>query len=132
MSDRIDREIEDIIRKLDDVQPGRGRPRGRGMSQPFASAQAWLMRSLARVSLRRVMTWALFAVIVAFSARGVPGATWVMLGGLIVFVTAYLLSRGMTTSRPPSQKSWRGQPIDLSGPGWAERIRDALKGRKRR
>jgi hypothetical protein len=53
-----------------------------------------------------------------------------MIGALIVLVTAFLMSR-LGGSRPTTQKRWRGEPIDLSGPSWPDRIKAWLKGRRR-
>jgi hypothetical protein len=92
-------------------------------------------RWLARISLRKVMMWALFVVIVAFFMRGIPGAYWLLIGALVVFGTAFILStRGGGTAAGRYEKRWRGQPIDLSGhpgPSWPNRIKAFLKGKKR-
>ena len=130
MSDRIEREIDEILRKLDGVVPGKVRRPARRVGQPFSAAQGWLVHSLAGISLRQVMMWSLFTVIVTFFLRGIPGASWVMIGALIVFATAFLLSR-VGGSKPQSQVRWRGQPLDLSGPTWPNRIKAWIKGRKR-
>lgn len=129
MADRIEREIEELLRKLDDFVPERTRPPVRRAGRSFSAARGWLLRSLARISLKRVAMWALIVVVVAFFFRGLPGATWLMVGGLIVFATAYLLSR--RGGGPRVEKRWRGQPLDLSGPGWPDRVKAWLKGRRR-
>ena len=130
MADRIKREIEEILRKIDNFVPERARRRARRVSQPFAAAQGWMTHRLARISLNQVMMWALITVVATFFFRGIPGAGWIMIAALIVFATAYLLSRrgGRT---PMTQKRWRGEPIDLSAPSWPERLKAWLKGRKR-
>jgi len=70
-------------------------------------------------------------VIVAFIAsRSIPAAFWLLVGALIVFVVAFLLSTGGATTSYP-EKRWRGQPLDLSGPSWPDRVKAWLKGRKR-
>ena len=132
MADRIEREIEEILRKLDNFVPEAARRPARRAGQPFAAAQSWLMHKLARISLNQVMMWSLFAFIVAFFARGVPWAGWVMIGTLIVFATAFILSRmGAGSARSQPDKMWRGQPMDLSGPRWPDRVKAWLKARKR-
>ena len=131
MADRIEREIEEILRKIDNFVPDRARRPARRVGQPFAAAQSWVAHSLAKISLRTVMMWALFAVIVTFFFRGIPGATWIMIGSLIVFATAFLLSRAGGRTSPANQKLWRGQPLDLSGPSFADRLKAWIKGRKR-
>jgi hypothetical protein len=130
MADRIEREIEEILKKIDNF-PDRsksGRPPPR--RQPPKGGGV-LQRWLARVSLRKVMMWALFAVIVAFFMRGIPGAYWLLIGALVVFVTAFILSTRGGPAAGQYEKRWRGQPIDLSGPSWPDRIKAFLKGKKR-
>ena len=131
MADRIEREIEEILRKLDNFVPDRARQPARRVRQPFVAAQSWLAHRLARISLNQVMMWALLTVLVTFFLRGIPGAGWIMIGALIVFGTAFLLSR-RGSARPATQKRWRGEAIDLSGPGWPDRLKAWLKGKGRR
>ncbi len=131
MPDRIEREIEEILKKIehfpDRSKSGRRPPRRAGA--PGGSA---IQRWLARVSLRKVMMWALFAVLVAFVMRGIPGAYWILIGSLVVFVTAFILStRSGPSGSGTAQKRWRGQPLDLSGPSWPDRIKAFIKGKKR-
>ena len=76
--------------------------------------------------------WALFAVIVAFLLRGIPGAYWLLIGALVVFVTAFILStRGGPSAAQVSEKRWRGQPLQPLRTKLARRIKAFLKGRKR-
>jgi hypothetical protein len=134
MADRIEREIEEILRKIDNFVPERARGPARKVGQPFAAAQRWLAHSLAKISLNQVMMWALIVFLVTAllpGIRTIPGAGWIMIGSLIVFVTAFLLSRrggGARAAGP--QKRWRGQPMDLSGPSWPDRLKAWIKGRK--
>jgi hypothetical protein len=132
MADRIEREIEEILKKIDNFVPERARRPARKVGQPFAAAQGWIAHSLARISLRQVMMWSLILVVVTFFLRGIPGSSWIMIASLIVFGTAFLLSRLGGTAAPRTNKRWRGQPMDLSGPGWPDRIKAWVKGRKRR
>jgi hypothetical protein len=130
MADRIEREIEEILKKIENF-PERSKG-ARPPRRPAASGGGTLQRWLARISLRKVMMWALFSVLVAFVMRGVPGAYWLLVGALVVFVTAFILStRGGPTGSQAPEKRWRGQPLDLSAPSWPNRIKAFLKGRKR-
>ncbi len=129
MADRIEREIEEILKKIEhfpDRKSGRPPPRRQG-----SSGGGVVQRWLARVSLRKVMMWALFAVIVAFFLRGIPGAYWILIGALVIFTTAFILSTRGGPTGGQYEKRWRGQPINLSGPNWPERIKAFLKGKKR-
>jgi uncharacterized membrane protein YfcA len=131
MADRIEREIEEILKKIENF-PERGKGAPRPPRRPSSPGGTTAHRWLARVSLRKVMMWALFAVIVAFLGRSIPGAYWLMIGALIVFVTAFILStRGGPSVAQAPEKRWRGQPLDLRRPGWPDRIKAFLKGRKR-
>jgi hypothetical protein len=84
--------------------------------------------------MNQVMMWALITFIICFFFRAIPGATWIMLGSLFVFGTAFFLSKVSRRTAGPSgpEKRWRGQPIDLSGPSWPNRVKAWIKGRKRR
>ena len=131
MADRIEREIEEILKKLDGVTPAGAKRQARRVGQPFSAAHTWVAHRLARISMKQVMMWSLFAFLVAFFVRAIPGATWVMIGSLIVFAIAYVLSRG-SSAKPQETKRWRGQPLDLSGPTWPNRIKAWIKGNGRR
>jgi len=130
MADRIEREIEEILKKIEnfpDRKSGRPPPPRRQGPSGGGVIQRWL----SRISLRKVMMWALFAVIVAFFMRGVPGAYWILIGALVVFATAFILSTRGGPATNQYEKRWRGQPLDLSGPSWPDRIKAFLKGKKR-
>ena len=131
MADRIEREIEEILRKLDNFVPERARRPARRVGQPFVAAQGWFAHRIARISLNQVMMWALIVFIVTFFLRAAPGFSWIMIGSLIVFATAFLLSKTGGRRTAETQKRWRGQALDLSGPGWPDRLKAWLKGRKR-
>jgi VIT1/CCC1 family predicted Fe2+/Mn2+ transporter len=133
MADRIEREIEEILKKIDNFVPDKAAARRpvRKVSQPLNAAQGWVARRLAAISLNQVMGWSLLLVLATFFLREVPGVTWVMIGGLIVFVTAFVLSL-LGGGRPQTtEKRWRGEPIDLSGPGWPDRLKAWIKSRKK-
>jgi lysylphosphatidylglycerol synthetase-like protein (DUF2156 family) len=100
------------------------------VGQPFVAAQGWLAHRIARISLNQVMMWALIVFIVTFFLRAAPGFSWIMIGSLIVFATAFVLSRTGGRRAAESQKRWRGQPMNLSGPSWPNRLKAWLKGRK--
>ena len=144
MADRIEREIEEILKKIDDLPEkprsirkrpvDRSAPAYENPSRQAAPRGGGSGGSLSRVSLNQVMGWSLIAVLVAFFLP-IPGSGWVILAALLVFGVAFLLSRmggvGGGGSRGV-EKRWRGEPIDLRGPSFAERMRDWIKGRRRR
>ena len=134
MADRFEREIDEILRKIDDFIPdGRRRPQQRKVNRPMTGAQAWLGRTLSSISLGHVMLWSLLIFLGAFFLRAIPGAGWLMIGALVVFATALVLqimTPGAHRSAP--DKRWRGQPIDYSTDSWPNRIKAWIKkGRKK-
>jgi len=128
MADRIEREIEEILRKIDDL-PERRRAKAVRKAPPAGSSS---MRILSRINMRKVMMWSLFAILVgALVLRAVPGGYFLLIGAIIVFVTAFILStRGGPTTNAP-EKRWRGQPLDLTEPSWPNRLKAWWKGRNR-
>ena len=129
MADRIEREIEEILRKIDDL-PERRKVKAVRKPPPATSSGP---RALSRVNMRKVMMWSLFAIIVgALVFRAIPGGYFLLIGAIIVFGTAFFLSTrgGPVTSAP--EKRWRGQPLDLSEPSWPNRLKAWWKGRGRR
>ena len=134
MADRIEREIEEILKKIDKFPEGSRQPRGRrpGGNGPVRRSGGGASKWLSSVTMRKVMMWALVAVIVAFFLRSIPGGYWLLIGAIIVFVTAFILStRGGPVTGAP-EKRWRGQPLDLSEPGWPNKLKAWWKSRKRR
>jgi hypothetical protein len=144
VADRIEREIEEILRKIDDLpekprsirkRPERAAPAFENPSRqtPPRSNAGSSGGSLSRVSLNQVMGWSLIAVLVAFFLP-IPGSGWIILAALLVFGVAFLLSRmgGVGGGSRGAQKRWRGEVMDLRGPTFAERVRDWIKGRRRR
>ena len=132
MADRIEREIEEILKKIDKLPEGSTRqPRVRRQGGNGPVKRPSSARWLSAVTMRKIMMWALVAVIVAFFLRGIPGGYFLLIGALIVFVTAFILStRGGSPSNVP-EKRWRGQPMDLSEPGLPDRLKAWWKRRKR-
>ncbi|HEX5139820.1 MAG TPA: hypothetical protein VFX19_02645 [Dehalococcoidia bacterium] len=127
MADRIEREIEEILKKIDDL-PERPKSRLRKPVHPAANSLRWL----SRINMRKVMIWALFAVLVAVFLRGIPGGYFLLIGAILVFVTAFVLStRGGGGSSSASPKRWRGQPMDLTEPAWPDKLKAWWKSRKR-
>jgi hypothetical protein len=119
MPDRIEREIEDILNKLDDFVPEKGaKPIPfRKPAKRRSQNQNWLSQRLSRITLNQVMLYALIAAIAGFILRSLPFAYWVMIGGIVALVVAFLLSLraggGRNTVSGNYQKRWRGEPIDV-------------------
>jgi len=131
--DNLEREVEEILRKLENFVPEEGpltRTR-RTLGQVGSDVLHAVLVRLSRISLGHVMLVSFFLVVVAFFfGRGTPIlARWVIIGGLILFFTALALS--LMGGRSSYEKRWRGQVIDLSEPSLADRLRGWLQRRNR-
>jgi hypothetical protein len=132
--DRIQREIEDILNRLDAFVPEesaarRARRRSSSAASSFVHA---LLSPLASISLRQVMLAAIILVFVGFVGMRVHPliGRWVLVGGVILFLTSFALSfagRGA----PASERRWRGRPLELNGPGLGDRLRAWLHAKRR-
>ncbi len=125
--DRIQREIEDILNKLDDFVPdetvaSRMRRRSSDAATSFGRA---LIAPLARISLGQVMLMALALIVIAFFGRRVQPlfANWVLIAGVLLFLTSFGLSFLTRGSAPQTEKRWRGRSIELRGPTFSVRLR---------
>jgi hypothetical protein len=130
MPDRVQQEIEDLLARLETFPPRRPlwvRVRD-GATAPFRAA--W--HGLGRVRLPsfgltpgHLLLAAIAVIVIAYVAGGSSEiARWLIVGGIIVFIAAFVLSL-RRQSRPP-EKLWRGQPLDLRGErrSWWDRWRN--------
>jgi len=135
MSDNIEREIEEILSQLDEFVPEEGVARRvrRRSSDWAANLNRAITSRLARVSLGRIMLVALGLVLVAllFGRVNPLLARWVIIAGLVLFFTSWILSLRFSQGRS-AQRLWRGQAVDLSQPSLSERVRSWLRGKRRR
>ena len=128
-NDKIQREIEDILSRLDDLPAERKPIPMRRRQRQAASFVDRLLAPLAGLSVRHVMIAALALIVVGFiTGRAYPDfGHWTLIAGVLLFITAIVLSafnRGGTASPAPHiEKRWRGQPMDLEGPTLGERLR---------
>lgn len=140
MADRIEREIEEILAKFDDV-PGTGRAR-----EPISIAdhrqkrpgdrKPPRQRSALRITPTQVLLWGAGAVVVGLvlSAFFEP-LIWVSVAGTVAFIAGFIWSfryRAPVGAASPGggQKFWRDRYIDYEPrhPG----VWDRLRGRRRR
>ena len=133
MPDNLEREVEEILRKLDKFVPEEGpltRSRRRFGQAVSDSIHAMAVR-LSRIALGQLMLAALALVLVAFFFRGASPALarWLIIGGLVLFLTAFVLS--LLGGRSRYERRWRGQLIDLSEPSLGKRLRNWLQRRGR-
>ena len=133
MSDKIEREVEEILRKLDKFVPEESRlaRTRRRLGQATSDLLHTLLVRLSRISLGQVMLASLILVVAAFFFRATSPvlARWAIIGGLILFFTAFVLS--LLGGRSRYERRWRGQAIDLSEPSLGSRLRNWLQHRSR-
>ena len=133
--DRIKREIEDILNRLDDFVPEESnviRMRKRS-SNAAGSLLGALLAPIGNISLRHVMLASLILIVVGFiGMRMAPMiGQWALIGGVILFLTAIALSIFHKPSAPRIEKRWRGQPLDLNEPTLGDRLRAWLQAKRR-
>jgi hypothetical protein len=122
MSDRLEREIEEILDKIEHFptpESRRARARKRYFRQLGASIserQRAFASQLGRISISQVMLISFLMILGSlFFRRVIPVATpWLLYAGIILFVTSFailMFSRG-SRSTGGSQQRWRGREID--------------------
>jgi len=125
MPDRIQREVEDLLARLDAF------PKKRPIWSRAWSALADGFRGLGglrfpSLSAGHVLLIAIGIVVVAWVL--LPGGSdvtrWVIAGGIVLFIGAFIFSL-RKQSRPP-EKYWRDKPLDLHGGSrsWWDRWRN--------
>jgi len=133
VSDNIEREVEEILRKLDKFVPEEGRLARARRRLGQAASDLWhtLLARLSHISLGQVMLASLILVVVAFLFRSASPtlARWAIIGGLILFFSVFGLS--LLGGRSRYERRWRGQVIDLSEPSLGSRLRHWLQRRSR-
>ena len=117
MPSEYEREIDEILRRMDEVTPRRslGYRVSRWLSLRWAAVSGWV-RSLPRaLPADQLMAGAIVCAVAAFLLRYVvPGlAWWVGLAAGIMFVSAFALSIGQIWGGNRRQVRWRGRVIDL-------------------
>ena len=144
-NDRLEREIEEILGKIEqfpDQQARARRARRRSASRITSTIAGWqqrIAREVSRISVSQVMLLSFLMILFAFFFRGrglpSPVATWILLGGVILFVSAFavmLLFRPGGGGRRVEQR-WRGRTIQYeAGPTLGQRIRRWWASRTRR
>jgi hypothetical protein len=138
-SDRVQREIEELLDKLDTFVPeerlaSKIKKRRKQEAGPSSIERAWsgVRKRFARVTLGHVM---LFGVVLLLAAQFVPGLfygydRWALLAGILLTVGAFILSamgwdsRRTIASGGSIEKRWRGQTITYNEPTRTSRIRD--------
>ncbi len=128
MSQRYQKEIEEILRQAGEVGSGGGprRPRHSFLRLVWLHVSQALGGKLLSLSAGRVMFIAVALLLSALLLRpvlpsGIPGLlAW---GGLLLFIAGY----AMFFIRPQKiEKRWRGEKIEY-GESWWDRLRRRIK-----
>lgn len=124
MPDELEREIEDILRRLDRFVPNESRftRLRRRWRIRFRRLQGEVAARLSRISLGHVMVVSLLLIGAAFFLRWTVVGRYALLAGLLLLFSTIVISF-LTNRRAPRDKRWRGQPMDLSGPSFVDRLK---------
>lgn len=152
-SDKLQREIEELLDQLDNFVPEeriiekirtrrtqqkrheralREAERGPSLSTAFTSR-------LSQVSLGHLMIVGLVCLLASWLLRDAlgPWATWVMIAGILMTGSAFVLSVVMGAGRRTTiggrrvERRWRGQVIEYAEPSAMERVRAWFRRRGR-
>lgn len=135
MSNKLERDIEEILAQLEDFPPReslRSRIRRRLAETVEGAGQALAGLPRPRVSVGSILLLGIAVIVVAYvfgDSIGSRSLVRILIAaGIALFVGAFIFSlRRQSTSRLP-EKRWRGEPMDLSEPGesrpWWKRWRE--------
>jgi hypothetical protein len=140
--DKVQREIEELLDKLDNFVPEERLVSKIRSRRKVESGPGMLERLLARagrLTLGHLMLTGLALLLVGTFVRAPLGsfATPVVITGIVLTVCAFFLSivnrdSRRTLSGGGTEKRWRGQVIDYSEPSPTSRFREWLRGRRQR
>jgi len=127
MPDRLQREVEDLLDRLDKFPPrkplwkrardsisGSLRSAGSALRLPSLSAGHVLLIGIALI----VGAWVLIP--------GADIARWLIAGGIVLFIGAFIFSLRRQGQGGSTQKYWRDKPMDVHGGSrsWWDRWRN--------
>ena len=152
MPDKVQREIEELLDKLDTFVPEERfaskirdrRKREKAAARTGPTLGERVGRRFSGITLGHIMLAGLACFVIAFFARDALGdaGRWLSIAGLLLTLTAFVLSiRSKSSgSRTPLfragsgrvQKRWRGQVIEYGEPSTVDRVRGWFRRRDRR
>jgi len=113
MPDKFEREIDEILRKIDDFPRGpTPLRRRRGFARRFAAWQRGLAVRASHISVGQVMLAAMVLMVVSYLFRSAFHSVWQygLLLGLILFFTAFVLSLRSGGAARGGEPYFRGRP----------------------
>ncbi|MGD0116068.1 MAG: hypothetical protein ABSC13_08720 [Dehalococcoidia bacterium] len=132
MADQLQREIEDLLNKLDDFIPEQKATTRlhKRLSDRIGGLERRLGSLFSRVSLGYLMIVSLVLIFVAFVFRSSTVGQYSLFVGLGLLAVTIVIS--FVTNRRAPEKRWRGQVVDLSQPGPLDRLQSWFKNRRNR
>ena len=125
MSSKLERDIEEILAQVEKFpKPSRSRRLRRRLSNAAGAAGAALASlPRPRISVGQVLLLGIALVVIGYvfgDSFGSPSLVrGFIIGGIVLFIGAFIFSlRRQSASRLP-EKRWRGQPMDLHPGGEA-------------
>ncbi len=132
MSSKLERDIEEVLAQIERFPPKR--PLRSRIRRRIAAVFGSIGQGLAsiprpRMSMGQVLLLGIAVVVIVYLLGDSIGSRsivrFLIIGGIVIFIGAFILSlRRQSSSRQP-EKLWRGQPMDLNQPGdpWWKRWR---------
>jgi len=117
MPDKIQREVEDLLAKLDQFPPPK--PWWVRIRESIADAFYGIFDAIAsipfpRLSAGHILLTSILVIVFGFFIFGSGGFfRWIIIGSILVFIAAFVVSLNRKTSGPSQQRYWRDRPIDL-------------------
>ena len=135
MTERLEREIEEILDKIEQFPSPESRW-ARAQKQAirrfggvFAERQRAFASQLGRISMSQVMLASFLLILGAlFFRRLGPANQWLLYAGIILFITSFAVLMFTRRSSPAGampHERWRGRPVRSAQPGTnlVERVR---------
>jgi hypothetical protein len=138
MADRYEREIEDILSRIDKFPRRKASHRARGaVLGRIAALQHALTARTAQFSIGKVMLVGMICIVLGYFLRSALGDVWqyVVLAGLALFFGTFLLSLFGAGRGGSRGNYWRGRPVQSyysSEPDLIERLRNWWRRRQSR
>lgn len=137
-TDKIQREIEELLDRLDTFLPeesvaSRVRKRSSGAASSLLQS---LVEPVTHISLRQVILAALGLILAGFLVRySYPTAgRWILIAGVVLLLGSFALSFFSRTGgggASATEKHWRGQPMVLHSPSLGDRLRAWFRAKRR-
>lgn len=126
MSQRLEREINEILARLDSFPPRRSlwwRLRRRVGSVPARIVGGVRQIRLPRIALGQLLLIGIALIVIAYllNPGGASVTRGIIVAGIVLFLTAFILS--LRRQSAPPEKRWRGQPMELDHPHAIGRFR---------